>query len=123
MHLKKHITFLIYSLLILSCKKEQYNQQVTRPSNCDSTFFTFETNILPIFNSNCNFSDCHAASGRGSYNYTQYAVVAARVRAGTIDYRLDLPFDDPQHMPQKMRLSSCDYFKIKTWIKQGFADN
>ena len=123
MHRLKHVSFLIFLFFFFSCEKEQYYQQINKPPDCDSTFFTFEKDIRPIFNSNCNFSDCHAPGGKGSYDYTQYAVVASRVRAGTIDYRLDLPFDDPQHMPEKMKLSPCDYFIIKTWIKQGFVEN
>jgi hypothetical protein len=39
-----------------------------------------------------------------------------------MDYRLDLPFEDPQHMPEKMRLNECDYYAIKTWIIQGYPE-
>ena len=117
----KHISIVFFLIFILSCEKEQFNQRITRPPDCDSTFFTFEKNIKPIFNANCNFSDCHSTGGKGSYDFTQYITVADRVRAGIIDYRLDLPLSDPQHMPEDMKLSSCDYFIIKTWIKQGFA--
>ncbi len=122
MHRLKHIIVLFF-LFFLSCEKEKYYQQINRPLNCDSTFYTFDKNIRPILNSNCNFSDCHASGGKASYNYTLYAVVAASVRAGTIDYRIDLPIEHPLHMPKNTRLSSCDYFIIKTWIKQGFAEN
>ena len=118
----KKIGFLLFSLIIFSCSKEQLNQPLTRPENCDSILFTFKKNILPILNANCNFSICHATSGKGSYNFTIYNVVASRVKAGTIDYRLDLPLDDPQHMPENLRLSSCDYYIIKTWIKQGIKE-
>ena len=83
----KHITFLFFLIFILSCEKEQFNQQITRPPNCDSTFFTFEKNIRPIFNANCNFRECHATGGKGGYDFTEYSIVAARVRAGVIDYR------------------------------------
>ena len=117
------LTILVFIFFFYSCKKEQYIQQINKPLDCDSTFYTFEKDIRPIFNSNCNFSDCHASGGEGSYDFTRYEVVASRVRAGTIDYRLDLPFDHPLHMPEDMKLSSCDYFKIKTWIKQGFVEN
>ena len=119
----RHIEILFFLLFIISCEKEKFNQQITKPTDCDSTFFTFEKNIRPIFNANCNFRDCHATSGKGSYDFTQYSTVAARVRAGAIDYRLDLPLSDPQHMPEDMKLSPCDYFIIKTWIKQGFVKN
>ncbi len=122
MHRMKQLSGLIL-LFLLSCEKEQYNQQTYRPLDCDSSFFTFDKNIRPILNSNCNFSDCHASGGKAGYNYTLYAVVAANVRAGTIDYRIDLPIDHPLHMPKNARLNPCDHFIIKTWIKQGFAEN
>lgn len=129
MHRLKHFIFLLLSLLILSCKKEQYIQEIQKPPDCDSSVFTFVKNytfvndLRPIFDLNCNFSLCHGVGGKGSYDFTVYEVVAARIRAGTLEYRLDLPYDDPQHMPEKMRLNSCDYFIIKTWIKQGYAKN
>jgi hypothetical protein len=91
-------------------------------ANCDSFAFIFNRDILPIFNSNCNFAECHATSGDGAYDLTEYSVAKQRVESGTLEYRLDLPYDDPQHMPQKMRLSECDYFKIKTWIRQGYPE-
>ena len=120
---QKSIAVILFALILFSCDKVKFDEQATRPLNCDSTFFTFDKDILPIFNSNCNFSDCHVAGGRGSYDFTLYEVAAGRVRAGTMDYRLDLPFDDPQHMPEKMQLSACDFYIIKTWIKQGFVKN
>ena len=122
MHQLLRSIFLLFSILLFSCAKEQFHQQVVRPANCDSTLFTFEKNIRPIFNSNCNFTECHSTGGKGSYDFNIYEVVVGRVRAGTMDYRLDLPIDDPQHMPENFRLSLCDYFIIKTWIKQDFIE-
>ena len=112
----------LITILFISCSKDHISNILVKPDGCDSTTFTFEKNIKPIFVSNCNFSDCHATGGRGSYDFTNYSVVADRVRAGTIDYRLDLPVNDPQHMPEKVRINACDYFIIKTWIKQGYPE-
>ncbi len=116
-------TFLIFLLFTLfSCSKDQVASYVKRPLDCDSTSFYFQRNILPIFNSSCNFDECHGSGGLGSYDFTDYSVVANRVRTGSIEYRLGLPLDDPQHMPEHMRLNDCDYFIIKTWIQQGFPE-
>jgi hypothetical protein len=84
--------------------------------------FTFERDIVPILNAYCNFDECHTSGGDGSYDFTRYAVLASRVKAGTVDYRLDLPGDDPQHMPLDMRLGACEYYTIKTWIIQGYPE-
>ncbi len=114
--------FLILFSVFTSCSKEQFNQQLIKPIGCDSIAFTFEKNIKPIFTSNCNFIECHTTSGIGSFDFTQYAVVADRIKAGTMEYRLELPIDDPQHMPDDMRLSPCDFYKIKMWIRQGYPE-
>jgi hypothetical protein len=116
------IVFIFFIMTIYSCSKEQYVETIIQPEGCDSIKFTFDKHIKPIFNSNCNFDECHASGGAGSYDFTDYDVVKNRVEAGTVDYRLDLPYDDPQHMPYKMKISSCDYYAIKTWIKQGYAE-
>jgi len=118
----KYLFKIFFFLFIVSCSKEKIDQVVTKPSSCDSTTFTFDNNIRPIFNSYCNFNVCHGPGGEGSYDFTNYSVVAGRVRAGTLEYRIELPFDDPQHMPSDMHLNECDYYKIKMWIKQGFPN-
>ncbi len=118
----KGVVYLFVSLLFFSCSKEQYTQPLVKPQGCDSMRFSFEEHIRPVFTSNCNFNECHAPGGKGNYDFTDYHVVRNRVEAGSIDYRMDLPDDDPQHMPMDMRLSSCDYFIIKTWIRQGYPE-
>ena len=107
---------------IFSCSKDKMEYSVVRPPNCDSLRFTFNEHIKPILNANCNFTECHAPGGRGAYDYSQYAIVVSRVRTGTIEYRIELPLSDPQHMPEKFNLSACDYFQIKTWIQQGYPE-
>lgn len=115
---------LIFSMLVLlSCSKEKAMQPALIADGCRDTLFTFQADVLPILNINCNFDECHGNGGEGSYEFTSYAVVANRVRAGTFEYRLDLPFEDPQHMPEKMKLSKCDYYTLKSWIIQGYPEN
>jgi hypothetical protein len=116
-------SFLFFTILFFgSCAKEKLQQTLVRPANCDSVRFTFNEHILPIINANCNFTECHAPGGRGAYDYTKYATVVNRVRAGTFEYRIELPIADPQHMPEKFAVSQCDYFQIKTWIQQGYPE-
>lgn len=118
----KRSAFFFLFIILSSCAKEKLQQTIIRPPNCDSLRFTFNEHIQPILNANCNFTECHAPGGRGAYDYTTYPTVANRVRAGTIEYRIELPTSDPQHMPEKFNLSQCDYFQIKTWIQQGYPE-
>jgi hypothetical protein len=118
----KYFYFFILSIFFISCSKEQNTPIVRRPELCDSASFTFVKDVLPILNSYCNFRQCHASEEVGGYDFKEYEVVANRIRAGTFEYRLGLPFDDPQHMPVNIRLNACDYFIIKTWIKQSFPE-
>jgi hypothetical protein len=118
--------FLFISLVAFfySCSKEKYVQPQADLSGCidTATLFTFQKDILPILNLNCNFDECHGQGGKGSYDFTQYGVVANRVKYGTFEYRIDLPADDPQHMPEKMLLNNCDYNTLKAWIRQGYPE-
>ncbi len=118
----KSIWIGLVCLTLISCSKEKMVNTTFRPNNCDSIRFTFNTDILPILNANCNFTECHAPGGKGAYDYTSYPTVVNRIRSGTIEYRIDLPLNDPQHMPEKYHISECDYFQLKTWIKQGYPE-
>lgn len=119
--MKLFLAVMIFFILT-NCTKDKLVNVIHRPTNCDSTRFTFDRHILPILNANCNFSECHAPGGRGAYDYTIYSVVVNRVKAGTFEYRLELPLYDPQHMPEKFSISLCDYFQLKMWIQQGYPE-
>ena len=112
-----------FLLLIFSCTKVKQEEVLQRPAGCVSTRFTFDRDILPILNANCNFHECHAPAGEGSYDFTRYSVIADRIRAGSVEYRIELPLEDPQHMPQDFNLSICDYYRLKSWIIQGYPKN
>ena len=113
----------IFVLILFSCSKDKVTEALPKPVACDSARFTFDQDILPILNANCNFHDCHATAGQGAYDFTKYEVIADRVRAGVVEYRIELPLGDPQHMPMGYPLSLCDYYHLKLWIMQGYPKN
>jgi hypothetical protein len=84
--------------------------------------FSYRTDIKPIIASNCSGTDCHSG-GNSNYDYSTYEVVANRIQAGTFQYRLQLPNDDPQHMPQNGTMGACNLYRVLTWIKQGYPQN
>jgi hypothetical protein len=117
----KRAGYILLPLIFFSCAKDKVTPANFRPEGCDSMQFTF-ADILPILNANCNFGECHSPGGEGSYDLSDYDVVAWQAGTGNLGYRIDLPPDDPQHMPEDMLLSACDYYKIKTWIHQGYPE-
>jgi hypothetical protein len=119
----KILTACVFTLILFSCSKEKQVGFMPKPVACDSARFTFDADILPILNANCNFHDCHAPAGAGAYDFTKYAVIADRIRAGVVEYRIELPKEDPQHMPMEYSLSLCDYYRLKLWILQGYPKN
>jgi hypothetical protein len=115
-------------LLLASCSKESQTY-IPVKGDCDSTAFSYHNDVYPIISTYCSGPTCHNP-GTGNYDFSSYEVVADRIRNGKFDYRLLLPTDDPQHMPQTgppnpkgYNLSDCDLYKILTWIKQGFPNN
>jgi hypothetical protein len=130
MKLSRAIPFSFLILIgISSCTKEVHNYIPVRGS-CDSGLVSYKTDIQPIIQANCSGTTCHQA-GTGNYDFTSYDVLASEIRLGQVQYRLLLPVDDPQHMPQtgppfpvgyELR-DSCDLYKILLWIKQGYPDN
>lgn len=120
----KNLLYLSISILFLSaCSKESVKEIYTKPQGCDSIAFSYNNDISPIIQANCNLSACHAVGGDGSYDYTNYAVVADRIRSGRFIERLLLPVDDPLHMPVGIKMNSCEQYRLITWIQQGFPNN
>ena len=113
----------IFIIFISGCAKDSEKVVYAQPAGCDSLTFSYSNHIASIIKSNCNSPACHAAGGAGSYDYTTYAVVADRIRTGRFLDRLLLPLDDPQHMPEDIRMNPCELYRLITWIEQGYPDN
>lgn len=104
------------------CYVDQQQKVTYRPAGCDSVAFRYTEQIEPLIKTNCAFAGCHVPGGEGEYDFTRYEVVADRIRSGRFEMRIDLPADDPLHMPDGFLLDPCTYFKLKTWIRQGFPE-
>jgi hypothetical protein len=118
----KVFTLFSFMLMLFSCTKDHRVFNIPRPENCDSLRFTYTSNISRILISNCTFSSCHGDNSE-YFSLTTYPMVKASVNSGNFEYRIDLPPSDPQHMPEGLTLSKCDYFILKTWIHQGYPEN
>ncbi|TAH40333.1 MAG: hypothetical protein EYC69_11005 [Bacteroidetes bacterium] len=121
--MKLYLLLIFQVILISSCTKDSESIILAKPLGCDSMAFTYDSHIKPIIQANCNFPACHATGGEGSYDYTNYAVIAARIRNGSFEQRLHLPIEDPLHMPKDIRMNPCELYSLLTWIKQGYPQN
>ncbi len=121
--MRSSLLFSLLCILLFSCTKDSERILYARPSTCDSIAFTYTTSIAPIIRANCNFPQCHAVGGEGSYDYTNYAVIADRIRNGSFKERLLLPQEDPLHMPTEIRMNPCELYSLLTWIEQGYPEN
>ncbi|MBK6445121.1 MAG: hypothetical protein IPG90_00045 [Bacteroidetes bacterium] len=116
-----------YSILILlfvySCSKDVQEEVLVPPAGCDSTEMFYNKDIKPIISSNCSYFGCHSQGGEGSFDYTTYAGLANRIRAGRVLDRLALPVENPLHMPEHRIMDDCQLYKIRLWISQGYPNN
>ncbi len=113
--------FLIISAIIFfeCCTKDSPQRVFTKPAGCDSVAFTYDRDIKPIILANCSGTVCHSG-GNANYDYTNYVVLANRIRSGSFEERLLLPDDDPLYMPPGRELGRCDLFVLRAWISQGY---
>ena len=89
---------------------------------CETANMSFATNIMPIFNQNCNV--CHATSqALGNVILDTHAEVKKQVDAGRLLGAIrheNTFFPMPQGQPQ---LSSCTIEKIASWVAAGAPNN
>ena len=90
----------------------------------------FETDILPIFISNCAMSGCHDNSGRGGYNLTSYAnvmkkgIIPGNIAASVIWQSIDIKPFGVSPMPRgRAGLTLVQLDLIKRWIQTGAIDS
>jgi hypothetical protein len=115
--------FLALAACIPSCTKDETGPiPLVLPSTCDSSAMSYQADIIPIMNRNCAYSGCHYP-GSGNYDYTQYAVLADRIRSGRLEERIVMDPNEPLHMPQGFTMDSCELYKLRLWIHQGFQNN
>ena len=85
----------------------------------------FQSNILPIFVSNCAMSGCHDGQGRVKYNLTTYEGIMAGVVPGhplrsKMYTSIKSTFGGSPSMPRRAPpLSDKDILLIQAWISMG----
>ncbi len=120
-------TFLVLVIAVIlysSCSKDaiapKYDFAV--PSGCNVSVVNYSPDIKLIIAKDCAYSGCHFP-GQGNYDFTQYDVIADRIRSGRFTERIFLPVSHPLHMPQGFAMDPCDFAKLMTWINNGVPQN
>ena len=129
-------TALLFTLLIIgaglainSCTHAPYvlpeNMRTGDPTIC------FETDILPIFVSNCAKSGCHdAGAHKGGYQLDSYTnvmkkgIIPGNIAASVIWESIAIKTFNVEFMPRgASALNSTQLDKIKRWIQTGAIDS
>jgi len=91
---------------------------------CDTTHFTYTTNVKPIFEGNC--TSCHntsSATFNGGVDLSTYpgiiAADTARIRKA-INW---LPGVTPMPYLSRTKISSCEITIITKWMQAGAPEN
>lgn len=108
-------------LIVVSCAKD-VEEELNPIDSCVTQDMSFQNDVLPIFNTNCN--GCHGASANfggitlDNYADTKKVVDAARL-LGAINR--DEGFSE---MPQgASKLPDCSIDKVAAWIADGAPNN
>src|SRR5262245_45003259 len=118
--MKNPIRFLAFFLALATfqaCSKDESTPSLEPPANCTvSRELRYARNNGQIVNTAC-VTRCHYP-GSGIYDYSDYDVLANRIRSGRLEERLLLPADHPLHMPQGFVMDACNLYKLRLWIHQ-----
>ena len=113
------ISIIIIILLINSCRHDTVNLSQVR------TIY-FDTEVLPIFQTNCAIPGCHNGSGRVRSNFSTYNgimrdVVPGKPYSSNLYTRIVTIWTNP--MPPKNPLEEKQRTLIRVWIEQGAKNN
>jgi len=117
------ISALFVGLVLVSCSKDEEEVEEPTPMNsCDTESMSFQNDILPIFNSNCN--GCHNADANsGGVTLDNFTDVKSIVSAGRLLGAINRD-DGFSPMPQNAaKLADCNIDKIDAWVSDGAPDN
>ena len=111
-------------VFISSCRKDTIapRYDFVIPAECSVGPVRYAPDIKLIISKNCAYSGCHFP-GESNYDFTQYAVIADRIRSGRFTERIYLPVSHPLHMPTGAAMDSCEFAVLMTWIENGFPEN
>jgi len=117
----KSITFCLFLFVLCSCIKDQGRLSPPAQVTCASLNITYAADVKPIILNYCATPLCHASSGAGPGDYTQYNIVKFTVDQGLFQNRTFVLKDMPP--PPDVPLHDSLIRKLKCWIDNGALNN
>ena len=112
MKIRLAIVFLFAGSMLTGCS---YDKEVLGP--CGSTTVSFATDIMPLVQTRCATTNCHASNstnlGGPFTNYSQIKAKATTIRQAV----------ESGVMPQGSSLTQEQINKISCWVESGALDN
>lgn len=97
---------------------------------CDTVSVSYTNDIVPIMNSKCSYSGCHAgANAAAGIPLETHAGVKAYLELDKARFLSSITWDgsvsNPRNMPQgaSTKISDCNINTIKAWINSGYPNN
>ena len=94
---------------------------------CDTTSVSYTTDIVPIMNSKCSYSGCHAgANAAAGIPLETYAGVKEYIDADKARFISSIFWDgNASNMPKgaSTKMIDCNINTIKAWINSGYPNN
>ena len=94
---------------------------------CDTTSVSYTTDIVPIMNSKCSYSGCHAgANAAAGIPLETYAGVKEYLVADKARFISSIIWDgSASNMPKgaSSKMIDCNINTVKAWINSGYPNN
>ena len=124
------ILSIVVSVSLTSCyydTEEELYPDSGIPLTCDTISVSYTTDIVPIMNSKCSYSGCHAGSNAaGGIALETYAGVKAYIDDQKSRFISSIIWDgNASTMPKgaSSKMIDCNINTIKAWINSGYPNN
>jgi len=108
---------ILMAIFVVACTSDQAEPQPSTECGIMEEV-SFATMIKPIFEANCSYEGCHAASSALG-DFTKYNTMLEDLENGKIEERALIV----GNMPPQNKLDSLDLVLLQCWLDAGHPDN
>lgn len=111
------LILLIPVYIMISCKSDN-EEDLFKPSDCDTIGVSYTQFVAPLMSANCN--SCHNVGNIITSNYNDLKTIALNGKLmGSINHQQGY-LAMPQGQP---KLQECARLKLGAWVNAGAAEN